>query len=96
MFPQFSVFTAILPAEFEWDITHIVDKDKLFPRDRWPMVPVSLKGRENDTVIVHCKSGMRSLQVAKILRGAGFKNAKSMAGGISLWNKDVNAGGPQY
>jgi len=23
MFPQFSVFTAILPAEFEWDITHM-------------------------------------------------------------------------
>ena len=29
------------------------------------------------------------LQVAQLLRQAGFKNAKSMAGGILLWNKDV-------
>ena len=80
----------------EWDITHIVGKDNLYPRERWPMVPVSLKGRENDAVVVHCKSGMRSMQVAKLLRNAGFKNVKSMAGGIMLWNKDVNPGGPQY
>ena len=35
----------------------------------------------------------RSLQVPQMLRQAGFNNAKSMAGGISLWNKDVNPGG---
>ena len=80
----------------EWDITHIVGKDKLFPRDQWMAVPSKLKGRENDEVIVHCRSGARSLQVAKLLRDNGFKNAKSMAGGILLWNKDVNPGGPQY
>ena len=80
----------------EWDITHIVDKDKLFPREQWPMIGAKLRGHENDTIAVHCKSGGRSLQVTKMLRNAGFKNAKSMAGGISLWNKDINPGGPQY
>jgi sulfur-carrier protein adenylyltransferase/sulfurtransferase len=80
----------------EWDITHIVDKTRLFPRAQWPQVAQKLSGHENDPVIVHCKSGGRSLQVAQMLRQAGFKNAKSMAGGISLWNKDINPGGPQY
>ena len=80
----------------EWDITHIVDKDKLFPRAQWPQIPTKLKGHENDTVIVHCKSGGRSLQVAQMLRQAGYTDVKSMAGGISLWNRDVNPGGPQY
>jgi adenylyltransferase/sulfurtransferase len=80
----------------EWDITHIVGKDKLFPRDQWPQIPAKIAGHENDDVIVHCRSGARSLQVAKLLRQNGFAKAKSMAGGILLWNKDVNPGGPQY
>jgi adenylyltransferase/sulfurtransferase len=80
----------------EWDITHIVDKDKLFPRAQWTQIPIKLKGHENDRIIVHCKSGGRSLQVAQMLRQAGYSDVKSMAGGISLWNKDVNPGGPQY
>ena len=80
----------------EWDITHIVDKDKLFPRAKWPQMPALLQGKENEKLIVHCKSGGRSLQVTQILRQAGYKDVKSMAGGISLWNKDINPGGPQY
>ena len=32
----------------------------------------------------------------EMLRQQGFKDVKSMAGGILLWNKDVNPGGPQY
>jgi adenylyltransferase/sulfurtransferase len=80
----------------EYEITHIVDKDKLFPRAQWPSIADKLKGRENDEIVVHCKVGGRSMQVAQALRQAGFKNAKSMAGGILLWNKDVNPSGPQY
>jgi sulfur-carrier protein adenylyltransferase/sulfurtransferase len=80
----------------EWDITHIVAKDKLFPREQWPQIAGKLRGHENDTIAIHCRSGARSLQVAKLLRDNGFTNAKSMAGGILLWNKDVNPGGPQY
>jgi sulfur-carrier protein adenylyltransferase/sulfurtransferase len=80
----------------EWDITHIVDKDKLFPRAQWTQIPLKLRGHENEKIIVHCKSGGRSLQVAQMLRQAGYSDVKSMAGGISLWNKDINPGGPQY
>lgn len=47
-------------------------------------------------VIVYCRSGGRSLQFANILKQNGFTDVKSMAGGILLWNKDVNPGGPQY
>lgn len=55
-----------------------------------------LKGKEEDEVIVYCRSGGRSLQFVEILARNGFKNVKSVAGGILLWNKDVNPGGPQY
>ena len=80
----------------EWDITHIVGKDKLFPRDQWNHAAGRLKGHEGEKVVVHCRSGARSLQVAQLLRQSGFRDVKSMAGGILLWNKDVNPGGPQY
>ncbi|MGD1275613.1 MAG: molybdopterin-synthase adenylyltransferase MoeB [Tepidisphaeraceae bacterium] len=55
-----------------------------------------LKGHEKDQVVIYCRSGSRSLQFARFLRQQGFTDAKSMAGGILLWNKDVNPGGPQY
>lgn len=55
-----------------------------------------LRGHEDEEVIIHCRSGARSLQFAQLLKQNGFKNARSMAGGILLWNKDVNPGGPQY
>jgi len=55
-----------------------------------------LKGKEKDKIIVYCRSGGRSLQFAQILKNNGFADVKSMAGGILLWNKDVNPGGPQY
>ena len=55
-----------------------------------------IKDKYQEKVVVHCRSGARSLQFAQALRQAGFKDVKSMAGGILLWNKDVNPGGPQY
>jgi molybdopterin/thiamine biosynthesis adenylyltransferase/rhodanese-related sulfurtransferase len=80
----------------EWAITHLVEKDKLFARTEWPTIAGKLAGNEGKPVVVHCRSGARSLQVAQLLRRQGFKDVKSMAGGILLWNKDVNPGGPQY
>jgi adenylyltransferase/sulfurtransferase len=55
-----------------------------------------LKGHESEKVVVYCRSGARSLQFAQILRHQGFKDVRSMAGGVLLWNKDINPGGPQY
>lgn len=55
-----------------------------------------LRGKEGEEVIVYCRSGGRSLQFAQVLKQQGFKNVKSMAGGVLLWNTDVNPGGPQY
>jgi adenylyltransferase/sulfurtransferase len=79
----------------EHAITHI-EGAKLIPLQQLGTRIAELKGHEADKVIVHCRSGARSLTFAQQLRQAGFKDVKSMAGGILLWNKDVNPGGPQY
>jgi sulfur-carrier protein adenylyltransferase/sulfurtransferase len=79
----------------EYAITSIAGAT-LLPLQQLPARFSEIKGSANDKVIVHCKSGGRSMQFAKMLKQQGFKDVKSMAGGILLWNKDINPGGPQY
>ena len=79
----------------EYAITKIDGAD-LIPLQQLGQRLGELRGKESKKVIVHCRSGGRSLQFAQVLRQQGFKDVKSMAGGILLWNKDVNPGGPQY
>lgn len=45
--------------------------------------------------VVLCRSGKRSLEVAKYLQGNGFK-AVNLAGGILAWSRDVDATIPTY
>jgi sulfur-carrier protein adenylyltransferase/sulfurtransferase len=90
---QFVFIDCRLPNEHQ--ITHI-EGAKLIPLQQLAQRFDEIKDKHAEKVVVHCKSGGRSLQFAQALRQAGFKNVKSMAGGILLWNKDVNPGGPQY
>jgi adenylyltransferase/sulfurtransferase len=90
---EFVFIDCRLPSEAA--ITKI-DGAKLIPVQEIAQRFGELKGHEGEKVVVHCKSGGRSMQFAKLLRAQGFKDVKSMAGGILLWNKDVNPGGPQY
>ena len=45
--------------------------------------------------VVHCKSGVRSLESVQLLRGAGLR-ARSMRGGIDLYARHVDASIPVY
>jgi adenylyltransferase/sulfurtransferase len=79
----------------EYQITKI-DGAKLMPLPQIQQFGDELKQHQDEKIVVHCRSGSRSLQFAQILRQNGFPDVKSMAGGILLWNKDINPGGPQY
>lgn len=82
-----------LPNEFQ--ITNIPGAE-LIPLQQIGQYRDKLEQHKDEKIVVHCKSGGRSLQFTQALRQAGFKDVKSMAGGILLWNKDINPGGPQY
>ena len=82
-----------LPNEYQ--ITHI-DGAKLIPLQAIGQRIGELAAHRSSKIVVHCRSGKRSLQFAQVLRQNGFADVKSMAGGILLWNSDVNPGGPQY
>jgi rhodanese-related sulfurtransferase len=46
--------------------------------------------------VVICRSGGRSLQVARFLAAQGFASVSNLAGGILAWSRDVDPTIPQY
>ena len=55
-----------------------------------------LEPHRNREIVVHCHHGGRSLRVTNWLRGQGFENVKSMAGGIDLWSVQIDSAVPRY
>jgi rhodanese-related sulfurtransferase len=50
---------------------------------------------QQETVVI-CRSGGRSLQVARYLESQGFASVSNLAGGILAWSRDVDPRIPQY
>ncbi|MTV25453.1 molybdopterin-synthase adenylyltransferase MoeB [Nitriliruptoraceae bacterium ZYF776] len=76
----------------EYEINRIPDA-VLIPKDTLPAKLAEL----DPTVeyVVHCKSGVRSLESTQLLRGAGLK-ARSMRGGIVAYARQVDDSIPVY
>jgi rhodanese-related sulfurtransferase len=51
--------------------------------------------RTRETVVI-CRSGGRSLQVARFLEGQGFISVYNLTGGILAWSRDLDPRIPQY
>lgn len=47
-------------------------------------------------VVLHCKSGVRSAEAARILLDAGRRDVRSLAGGVLAWVRDVDPSQPTY
>ena len=47
-------------------------------------------------IVVHCKPGGRSQQVAEFLAQNGYPNVKNLAGGIIAWAEQVDPKVPKY
>ena len=76
----------------EYEITSIPEA-VLIPKDQLPDRLSDLD--ETKEYVVHCKSGARSLDSTKLLRGAGFR-ARSMRGGINAYSRQVDPEIPTY
>ncbi len=63
-----------------------------------PMAQVQARLAEldrNKDIVVLCRSGRRSLEVAKFLQLNGFQ-AINLAGGILAWSRDIDPSIPTY
>jgi rhodanese-related sulfurtransferase len=80
------------PREFElaW-----IDGAKLMPMGDVP----SRAHQEldpDDSIVVICHHGVRSMNVTVWLRQQGFEKAQSMRGGIDAWSRRVDGNVPVY
>ena len=58
----------------------------LIPLGRFQSFQVEeLDDLKDEEVIIHCRSGNRSMQACLILDTMGFKNTKNLAGGMLEW-----------
>jgi rhodanese-related sulfurtransferase len=51
---------------------------------------------DEDTLLVLCHHGVRSLQVVAWLRGQGIENCYSITGGIDRWSHELDPSVPRY
>ena len=77
----------------EYQIAHI-DGVPLIPLGTLPQRFTELD--PNQTIYVHCKSGIRSLKAVGFLKEQGFKYVKSVKGGISAWSDEIDSNVPKY
>ena len=52
--------------------------------------------RDDDILVVHCRSGARSANAVAFLRENGFENAVNLKGGILAWSDQVDPSLPKY
>jgi sulfur-carrier protein adenylyltransferase/sulfurtransferase len=99
----------LTPAEFEEVRERVRVIDVREPHEyeisRIPgaeLIPLGeLPGRLNqldtdEEIVLHCKSGGRSMDALQLLRGAGFGRVKHLRGGINAYAKQVDESIPVY
>ncbi len=60
-------------------------------------IPSRLAELDRDReIIVMCRSGGRSMQVAQFLARNGYTSVANLAGGILAWSRDVDPATPMY
>jgi sulfur-carrier protein adenylyltransferase/sulfurtransferase len=77
----------------EYEISRIPGAE-LIPLSQLPARMHELDSSEE--IVLHCKSGVRSLQALHQLRDAGFKKLRNLQGGINAYAKQVDDSIPTY
>ena len=52
--------------------------------------------KPEDEIVMFCHHGMRSMKAANFMKEQGYRNVKSMRGGIDAWSTDVDSSVPRY
>jgi sulfur-carrier protein adenylyltransferase/sulfurtransferase len=77
----------------EYEISRIPGAE-LIPLGQLPAHMRELDSSED--IVLHCKSGARSMQALEQLRAAGFTRLKNLQGGINAYAKQVDPSIPTY
>jgi adenylyltransferase/sulfurtransferase len=86
------VFVLDVREPYEYQIANL--GGTLMPMNDVPKRLAELE-RERE-IVVHCKSGGRSQQIAEFLQQAGYAKVKNLAGGIQAWATEIDPAMPKY
>lgn len=76
----------------EWHISHL-EFARLMPKNDLPEHLNEFD--QTKEYVLHCKSGVRSLEAARLMKAAGFR-VKSLRGGINAWAREIDPSLPIY
>jgi len=79
----------------EYDFVRL-DSARLVPMSELAERVGELDSIRDVEIVVYCHHGVRSRQVANWLRGQGFTQVQSLAGGIDRWALEIDATLPRY
>lgn len=86
----------LLDVREPWEIqTSRIEGAKLMPMGEVPSRAHQELDPE-DSIVVICHHGIRSMNVTAWLRQQGFEKAQSMRGGIDAWSRSVDPKVPMY
>ncbi len=78
------------------------DEHRIAHVDGVPLLPLSQLAQRfaeldpEQSYYIHCHSGGRSLRAVQFLRQHGFKQVKSVRGGITSWSQEIDPKVPKY
>ena len=73
-----------------------IEGSKLIPMNEISERLSELESHRDQTLVVHCHHGGRSLRVVEFLRANGFPTAQNMVGGIDVWSQEIDESVPRY
>lgn len=77
----------------EWEIAHLPGAQRI-PLGDLPAHLHELNSAE--TIVLYCKSGVRSMRAVELLHGAGFRRLWNLRGGLNAWATEVDPSLPTY
>ena len=68
----------------------------LIPKNEFLLGDALANLPQDKQIVLHCKSGGRSAEVLAAVKGAGFKDAIHVGGGVLAWVNQIEPGKPTY
>lgn len=73
-----------------------IERSQLIPLSAFRTeAPVKLEDK-NQTILIYCHHGMRSMRAAEFLAALGYTGARSIRGGIEAWSQEIDPAVPRY
>ncbi len=81
--------------EHEHALCHL-EGAQLIPLSIFSNVAQELLTNKEESIIVYCHGGVRSARVTDYLLQLGYRDVRSMQGGIDAWSLEVDPSVPRY